>query len=88
MENMCAHIHLNAYMRLNGAKDMSINVSIDCLYISMTFTATNEQTQTQSNQTKQCSPQQKPIEINRFITNTFADYFELSKSKSFSLICY
>lgn len=32
-------------MRLNQAKDMSINVAIDCLYSSMTFTATNEQEQ-------------------------------------------
>ena len=34
-------------MRLNQAKDMSINVSADCLYSSMTFTATNEQQQQQ-----------------------------------------
>lgn len=32
-------------MRLNQAKDMSINVATDCLYSSMTFTATNEQEQ-------------------------------------------
>lgn len=32
-------------MRLNQAKDMSINVARDCLYSSMTFTATNEQEQ-------------------------------------------
>lgn len=29
-------------MRLNRAKDMSINVAIACLYSSMTFTATNK----------------------------------------------